>query len=55
MYLSGDVPLILQGGGAYNTPQAAMPQVPAYVWYGALGLLGAFLLATGKSGGRKVW
>lgn len=55
MYLSGDVPLILQGGGAYNRPSLALSSVPPYVVYGVLGLIGAFLLASGRSGGRKLW
>lgn len=55
MYLSGaDVPLILQGGGAYNAPPSSAP-VPPVVLYGALGLLAAFLLTSGRSRGGKVW
>ena len=51
-YLGDTVPLILQGGGAYNTP--ATPKVSPLMLYGAVGLLAAYLIL-GTSAGRKLW
>lgn len=51
--LGEDVPLILQGGGAYNTPPAITRAAQPIVLYGVVGLLAAYFIF-GRSG-RKLW
>lgn len=57
--LGDSIPLILQGGGAYNTPPAPAAPTTAGVspllLFGGLGVLAAYLLASGKARGGKVW
>jgi len=60
----GEVPLILQGGGAYNAPPSGgavvLPELTAtakspYLLYVGLGLVAAYLVVSGKARGGKLW
>lgn len=50
--LGNDIPLILQGGGAYNVP--ATPGLSPLLVFGALGIAAAYLIVA-KGGGGKLW